>query len=102
MTGCPGISGFDCGEGVCMATANCQHPSVRGKARPARNVEWMSNHQVDVEISIARYIIRPHPTNDGRVFVEVQRVDDRDGHDHPVGPALVIDLDSYFKERLKP
>ena len=54
-----------------------------------------------VEIRIGEYIIQPHPVPDGRVFVEIQRIDAADSHDHPVGPEKTIDLDQLFKDEPK-
>ena len=56
---------------------------------------------MSVEISIGCYVIRPHPVPDGRVFVEVQRLDDQDAHDHWHGPSLVLDLDQLFVKELQ-
>ena len=52
----------------------------------------------NVEIRIGPYIIRPQGNRpDGRVFVEIRRVEGKDDHDHPVGPVKILDVDWLFE-----
>ena len=53
---------------------------------------------IGVEITIGFYVIRAHPTPDGRVFIEVMLVEGLDAHDHPVGPSRTVDVDALFAE----
>ena len=50
-----------------------------------------------VTIGIGPYIIKPQGNRpDGRVLIDVQRVDVADGHDHSVGQKVTIDIDGLF------
>ena len=49
-----------------------------------------------VSIDIGSYTIQPHELPDGRVEIEVSRMDTLDAHDHPVGPHVTIDVGSLF------
>ena len=51
-----------------------------------------------VSVDIGKYCIQPHPTLDGRVFVEIQRMDGMDAHGHPITTGKTIDLDELFAE----
>lgn len=49
-----------------------------------------------VEITIGRYVLRPHSAPDDKVMVEVMRVDGTDAHDHSYGPERTIVVDDLF------
>ena len=56
---------------------------------------------INVTVSTGSYIIEPRGNRpDGRVFIDIQRVDWLDDHDHPTGPRVVVDVDELFKDQV--
>ena len=50
-----------------------------------------------VEVTIGEYIIRPHPTPQGEVFIEIMKVVDEDCEHNPVGPQVTVDVGALFR-----
>ena len=56
--------------------------------------------QTIVEVQIGNYVIRPHPTPDGQVWIEIKRIDEQGLHGIDFGPEITIDLDAEFAKRI--
>lgn len=52
---------------------------------------------IHVELRIGPYIITPLVV-DGRVLIDVLKIEEMDSHDHPVGETRTVDVDKLFEE----
>lgn len=49
-----------------------------------------------IEVTIGKYRIIPHSVPDGKVFIEIMRIEDYDYYGNSCGTENVIDLDELF------
>lgn len=81
-----------CGNQGCCETDMIEHEEAAKfkESAPPR----IETHAL---ITVGQYEISPHATPDGQVWIEIQRIDDFDSHDHSVGPSKTVVVDELFQ-----